>query len=125
MTFTTAGLNAALRAHAEGLHASEAAAELLISHATWLHKDDFLTQFMHTATGLTSGIPMASIDWPEAISALDAGRLPCSGGENRILRIIASLAVGIPVDLRETLTGLDAINITRVTTAVRHAGGQK
>jgi hypothetical protein len=45
---------------------------------------------------------MASIEWPEAISALHAGHLPCSAGENRMLRIIASLADGIPVNLRET-----------------------
>ncbi|HEY6856875.1 MAG TPA: hypothetical protein VI194_11785 [Mycobacterium sp.] len=67
---------------------------------------------------------MASVEWPEAISPLVAGHLPCYG-ENRMLRIIASLADGIPVNLRETLTGLDAANIGRVVTAVRHVGGQK
>jgi hypothetical protein len=125
MTRILAELSAALRAQADGLHASEAAAELLITHASWLHRDDFLSQFVHTSTGLTSGILMASIEWPEAISALHAGHLPCSAGENRMLRIIASLADGIPVNLRETRTGLDAANISRVASAVRHAGGQK
>jgi hypothetical protein len=125
MTRTPAQLNAALRAQAEGLHASEAAAELLIAHASWLRRDDFLSQFMRAGTGLTSGIPMAAIDWPQAITALDAGHLPSSSGENRMLRIIASLADGIPVSLRDTLTGLDTANVSRVATAVRHAGGQK
>jgi len=32
--------------------------------------------------GLIDGTPMAPIDWPEAIAALDRGRLPCSGGED-------------------------------------------
>ena len=31
------------------------------------------------------GTDMAAIDWPAAIVALDAGELPCSGGEGRIL----------------------------------------
>jgi hypothetical protein len=125
MTHILAELSAALRAQADGMHASEAAAELLMTNASWLHRDDFLSQFMHTGTGLTSGILMAAIEWPEAIRALNAGRLPCSGGENHMLRIIASLADGIPVNLRDTLTGLDTANISRVATAVRHAGGQK
>ena len=125
MTRILTELSAALRAHADGLHASEAAAELLIAHASWLRRDDFLSQFMHTGTGLTSGVPMAAIDWPQAITALDAGHLPSSGGENRMLRIIASLADGIPVSLRDTLAGLDTANVSRVAAAVRHAGGQK
>jgi hypothetical protein len=32
-------------------------------------------------------------------------------GEQRMLKITASLADGIPVDLRDTLTGLDDSNI--------------
>jgi hypothetical protein len=28
---------------------------------------------------------MASINWPEAVTALEDGRLPCSGGESRML----------------------------------------
>jgi hypothetical protein len=67
----------------------------------------------------------SAIDWPEAITALDAGRLPCSGGERRIPRIAASLADGVPVNLQEALTGLDTTNINLVATAVLHAGGKK
>jgi hypothetical protein len=68
---------------------------------------------------------MAAIDWPAAVTALNTGHLPCSGGEQRILRIAASLAHGIPVDLRDALSGLDRRNIQRVTTAVLHASGQR
>jgi ABC-type transport system involved in cytochrome bd biosynthesis fused ATPase/permease subunit len=50
---------------------------------------------------------MAAIDWGAAITALQAGELPCSGGERRILQLAAALAAGIPVDLRDTVTGLD------------------
>jgi len=125
MTGATVQLHAALRAQANGLYACEAAAELLIAHASWLRRDDFIDEFVHTHLGLVNGIPMAAIDWPEAISALDSGRLPCSGGEGRILKITASLADGAPVNLQDTLTGLDSTNIDRVARAVRHAGGKK
>ena len=50
---------------------------------------------------------MAAIDWDAAITALNSGDLPCSGGERRILQLSASLAAGIPVSLRDTVTGLD------------------
>jgi hypothetical protein len=43
------------------------------------------------------------IDWPAAVAALDTGGLPCSSGERQILRLAASLAEGIPVDLRDAL----------------------
>ena len=67
---------------------------------------------------------MAVIDWPAAIAALGSS-LPCSGGEQRMLKITASLADGIPVDLRDTLTGLDDRNIQLLLTAVRHASGKR
>jgi hypothetical protein len=66
---------------------------------------------------------MALIDWPAAIGALDTG-LPSSGGEMRMLRITASLADGIPVDLRDTLTGLDDSNIQLLITAIRRTSGK-
>jgi hypothetical protein len=68
---------------------------------------------------------MAAIDWDAATAALPAGELPCSGGENRILRLAASLAAGIPVDLSDTTTGLDQRNIQRLASAIRHASGQR
>jgi hypothetical protein len=48
----------------------------------------------------------------------------CSGGEQRLLKITASLADGIPVDLQDTLTGLDDDNIARLVTAILHASGR-
>lgn len=68
---------------------------------------------------------MADIDWPAAITALDTGDLPCSGGEQRMLRLAASMASGIPVDLRDALTGLDDRNINLVITAVLRASGNQ
>lgn len=120
----TADLTAALRAHARGLHCLEAAVELLIGHASWLRRDDFL-HLMHTAPSLIDRAPIAAIDWPEAINALDRGQLPCSGGEDRILRLAVSLAAGIPIDLRDALTGLDSHNAELVCHAVNHATGHQ
>jgi hypothetical protein len=121
----TADLPTALRAHARGLHCREAAVELLISHACWLRRDDFLHLVVHTARGLIDGTRMALIDWPAAIAALDRGHLPCSGGEGRMLRLTASLAEGIPVDLRDALTGLDSHNAELVSHAVKQATGHR
>jgi hypothetical protein len=39
--------------------------------------------------------------------------------------VAASLAEGIPDDLRDALTGLNATNIGLVAQAVLHAGGQR
>jgi len=117
-----AKLATALRAHAQGLYCPEAAAELLISQS-WLHRADFTSQFVRVQRGLADGPEMATIDWPAAITALGAS-LPCSGGEQRMLRITASLADGIPVDLHDTLTGLDDRNVQLLITAVLHASGQ-
>ena len=81
---------------------------------------------MHTGVSLADGITaMAEIDWAAAITALDAGDLPCSGGEQRMLRLAASIAGGRPVSLRDTLSGIDHRNVQLVITAVLHASGQR
>ncbi len=115
-------LAAGLRAHAQGLYCLEAAAELLIAKS-WLHRDDFTSRFVTAHPGIGSGQLMTVIDWPAAVAALGSG-LACSGGEQRMLKITASLADGIPVDLRDTLTGLDDRNVQLLITAVLHASGQ-
>jgi hypothetical protein len=112
----------ALRAHARGLYSLEAAAELLINHRTWLRRTDFTTRFVHAALGDS---PAAYINWPDAVTALDAGQLPCSSGEDRVLRLAASIADGTSVDLRDALTGLDCRNIDLLVQAVLHAAGRR
>jgi hypothetical protein len=118
-------LPSALRACASGFYPTEASAELLISHRTFLARSDFTGRFIHTGTSLTDGTTMAEIDWPAAITALSTGELPCSGGERRILQLAASLAAGIPVDLRDAVTGLDDHNIQHLITAISHASGKR
>lgn len=116
---TTTSLATALRACAAGLYPLEAGVGLLIANGTFLHRDDFTSRFVN---GTTS---MAAVDWDAATTALTAGELPCSGGEQRILKLAASLAAGIPVDLSDAVTGIDQQNVQRLVTAIRHASGQR
>jgi hypothetical protein len=118
------GLAGAVRAGAAGLYSLEAACDLVIS-AGWLHRDDFGC-FVSTVTSITDGTTeLAHIDWQSVISSRDAGHLPCGSAENRILRLAASIAAGIPVDLNKALCGLDQASISLVVRAVRHANGQR
>jgi hypothetical protein len=123
---TPASLATALRACAAGLHPLEAGVGLLIANGTFLHRDDFTSRFiLHGASTGQDTAQMAAVDWDAATAALAAGELPCSRGEQRILKLAASLAEGIPVDLNDAVTGLDQHNIQRLVTAIRHASGQR
>jgi hypothetical protein len=118
------GLAGAVRAGAAGLYSLEAACDLVIG-AGWLHRDDF-SSFVTTVTPVTDGVTeLACIDWQAVIASRDDGLLPCGSAENRILRMAASIAAGIPVDLNEALCGLDPASISLVVRAVRHANGQR
>ena len=119
-----ASLVAAVRAGAAGLYSLEAACELVIG-AGWLRRDDF-TRLITTGTSLSDGVTeLAHIDWQAVIASRETGLLPCSSGENRILRLAASIAAGIPVNLNDVLAGLDQTRISLIVTAVRHANGQR
>ena len=113
-----------LRACAHGIYPDEAAVGLIISHATFLHRADFTSRFIHYGTD-PDGTVMAAVDWDTAIAALNGGGLPCSGGEQHILRLSASLGAGIPANLRDAVTGLDDLNIQRLLTAIKHGAGKR
>ena len=100
-----------------------AVGELLIAQS-WLHRDDFTSRFVTVHPGTGSSQLMTVIDWPAAVAALGSN-LACSGGEQRMLKITASLADGISVDLQDTLTGLDDDNIARLVNAILHADGKR
>jgi hypothetical protein len=111
-------LPAAIRAAAEGICTLEAAAGLVIAHGTWLGRDDF-ARFIH------HGTDTAAINWEAAISALDAGGLPCSAGEKRMLRLAASLAGQATISLGEAVTGIDDRNCDLLIKSVWHAAGRR
>jgi hypothetical protein len=115
---TAMPLAAALRAAAGGILTLEAATGLIITHGTWLDRDDF-ARFVHHDTGTTA------IDWEAAITALDAGGLPASAGEKRMLRLAASLADQAPVSLGDAVTSIDERNLSILVSAVLHAGGRR
>lgn len=112
-----------LRAHVAGLISPVAAVDLLIAHRTWLRREDFLDRFTFTATSFNTATTRTGIDWAAAITALDHD-LARSGGEARLLRIAASLAQGIPVDLRDAMTGLDHDNTALIARAITQAAGR-
>lgn len=120
---TTDDLAAALRSCASGLYPLEAGVALLTGSGAFLHRCDFAGRFIQHGT--SGGTAMAAVDWDAAITALNAGELPCSGGERRILKLSASLADGTPVDLRDAVTGLDARNVERLISAISHASGRR
>ena len=117
---------AALCAHAAGLLCAMAAVELLIEHAVWLRREDFVDRFVTVQAdpARVGETALASVDLQAAADAVEAGRLPCSAGEGRVLLIAASFAEGVPLDLGEAVTGLDAGNAALAARAVLLAAGR-
>jgi hypothetical protein len=115
---TAPSLPAELRAAAAGIYALEAAAGLIIAHGIWLARDDF-TCFIEYGTGT------AVINWEAAAATLEAGGLPSSGGERRMLRLAASLAGQAPVILGHAITGIDDTSTALLVKAIIHASAQR
>ncbi len=117
-------LGVMLRAGACGVHADEAAAELLVRHGHWTGHGEFVRRFAWAgACPDLAGPQVAGIDWQGAADGLDGGELACSASEAGLLRLAASLGGGVPVSLRAVLCGLDHVNIALVARAVLHANG--
>ena len=115
-------LDAALRAGADGSVCAMAAVELVIEHGTWLSRHDFVVGFTETVHGFDN-VPMAFVDWAPAIDALSAGQLACSSSEEQLLRVAASLAEGIPINLSDAACSFDQTNAARVARALLSAAG--
>lgn len=107
--------HAGLRAWAQGMYPLEAAVELLVGFAGG--------RFATPGHPWIQPCDQPGMWWldPSRISDDTIGAL--SGGEQRVLRIVASLAGGEPVDLSEALPGLDRPTIGLVLAAVAHAAG--
>jgi hypothetical protein len=112
-----------LAAGSDGAPAETAAVRLLDLGGTWLARPDFVTGFIRVGDSPITGLPLGIIRWQPAIRALRAGGLPSSAGEAATLRIAASLAADVPVELGQAITSLDRPSLASVTTAVRIAGG--
>jgi hypothetical protein len=70
------------------------------------------------------GRQVAAIDFAAAADAVQ-GVLPCSDGERQVMLVAASIAGGIPVDLREAALCMDAVNAARAAQAICHAAGRR
>ena len=114
----------AIRAWAKGWLPTEAAAELLIGHRGWLLREDFLQVAVEVRWEPFRGREVAAVDFAAAADAVQ-GVLPCSDGERQVLLVAASIAEGIPVDLREAALCMDAANAARAAQAVCHAAGRR
>jgi len=122
-TIPSGQLACLLRDAAAGMLADMAAVDLICRHGRFLG-DPAFRRIIAAGSSITTGQPLAVIRWKAAICALEAGQLPCSGSEQAILRIAASLAdPGIAVNLRDNLGNLDARNIALVTDSIKAANG--
>ncbi len=119
-------LREALLRTASGVYTSEAAIRLLLAHGSWPVRLDGagLITVSEATTAAGSNSCYADVLWEEAIATIDAGNVSWgSGSEIRVLRIAASLATGIPVDLGDAVTELDRQNLGLVLAALSHANG--
>ena len=101
----------------------QAAVELLISDERWLWREDF----EHVAVSWTrhpfTGQQWVTVDFTAAAEALLTGVLPCTADERQILLVAASVAEGVPVDLRQAAGNLNVDGVALVTRAFVRAAG--
>jgi hypothetical protein len=70
-----------------------------------------------------SGRPFLNVYFGEALAAQQAGSLQLSGSELSVLRIAASLAGKLAINLRYDITGLDRDSARHVAEAMMRAAG--
>lgn len=111
MSITFAGL----RSWAKGLYPLEAAVELLVRA--------FDGRFARPGNPWIQPCDQPGWWWLDVTRLVDDQFGHLSGGEQRMLRIVASLAGGEPVSLAENVTGLDRELTELVLATIAHAGG--
>jgi hypothetical protein len=89
-----------------------------------LDREDFLQVAVEVGWEPFRGCQVAAVDFAAAAEAVQ-GVLPCSAGERQVLLVAASIAEGIPVDLREAALCMDEVNAARAAQAVCHAAGRR
>ena len=112
-------LHGQLRSHVGDRAGPRAAVELLIAHGSWLGRPDFVDRFTYTGVDFDTEVTSTGIEWTMAIKALDHG-FACSAANESLLRIAASMAYGIPIDLRREAARLDHASATLVVEAFTH-----
>ena len=87
-------------------------------------REDFLRVAVEFRWEPFLGRDVAAVDFAAAADAVQ-GVLPCSDGERQVVLVAASIAGGIPVDLREAALCMDGVNAARAAQAVCHAAGRR
>ena len=119
-------LAAMLRAGARGVHADEAAAELLVAHGHRTGHGELVRRFARVqGCADVAGVPVAGIGWQAAAGGLGTGGLACPASKADVLRLAASLGGGAPVSLPAVPGGLDHVSIALVARAVPRANGTR
>lgn len=113
MSITSAGL----RSWAKGLCPLEAAVELLVRA--------FDGRFARPGDPWIQPCDQPGWWWLDVTELVDDQIAYLSGGEQRMLRIVASLADGEPVSLAENVPGLDRDLTELVFAAIAHAAGSQ
>jgi hypothetical protein len=111
----------ALMRGAAGDHGAESGLVLLMAGG-WvpqLHQADLIT--VEICLDGCCGDPVARVNWAGVDAALRDGRLAGSAGEIAALRVAASLAHGLLVDLGELAAELDRWSIGAVEAAIAFA----
>ncbi len=70
------------------------------------------------------GRHVAVVDFAAAAEAVQ-GWMACSAGERQVLLVAASIAEGVPVDLREAALSLDSVSAALVARAICRAAGRR
>jgi hypothetical protein len=87
-------------------------------------REDFLSRFVRLVPASAADGVLAMVAWRAAVRAVDSGRLSCSDSEAHVLRIAASIAEGVLIDVGACLSTLDDVNVGLVVDAVRLASGR-
>src|SRR5664280_1573000 len=89
-------LPAALRTHAHGRPACEAAVELMLAGRRWLRRGDYVDGFIRSYPGTAAGAGLVAIDWAAAIGAAQTGQPPPSGWRTTDLAAVREPGRGDP-----------------------------
>ena len=107
---TTSEIVEGVRAWAKGVYPVEAGVELLIRQGRAIYSGaPWLYDYGESVTVDVDELLAESGSW--------------SGGEQRVIRIAASLLGGDRVDLNDDVSGLDRTNLALVLAAIAHANG--
>lgn len=116
-------LNAALLRAADGLYPLEAGVQLLVAHGFWTQQLWGAGLIETSVDGGATQPLYAEVRWSQAVDALENGGLAGGGSDRRILRVAASLAGGVRLDLSDAVCGLDRGNLHLALRAIWQANG--